>query len=115
MEFVPPDDITQPSRSNPLLLIHRVMGSAALDDGTQALRRERHPVLIEEVDDPSGECFHFFVNVPFVLTLATDFQQTGDVLFTGDHLLEEVAGPSSLHHTSPWAATNTPLRIHLNS
>jgi hypothetical protein len=31
----------------------------------------------------------------------TDFQQIGDILFTGDHLLEEVAGPSSLHPTSP--------------
>ena len=42
-----------------------------------------------------------FVFVAFVLTLVTDFQQVGDILFTSDHLLEEVAGPSSLHSTSP--------------
>jgi hypothetical protein len=32
--------------------------------------------------------------------LVTDFQQVGDIIFTGDHLLEEVAGPSFLHSTS---------------
>ena len=59
MEFVPPDDIIQPSCSSPLFLTHQVMGSATLDDGMQASHQERYLVLIEEVDDPLGMCFRF--------------------------------------------------------